>query len=221
MGTQSAAALTPAVWTLVALAAVAAALDWWGVARGSDRVVYAAKPAVMVLLIAAVAVLPALPGPLRWCVLLAQFAGLAGDVAMMLQKTTIGSAAFLLGHLAYLAAWAQYWRSWIWAGLGAVACAALLLTLGRRIAAGAGRRNRMLGRIVVVYLFAICAMTVGAFGTATVVIAVAAVLFLASDTLLGWSRFVVDRPGARVWVHVLYHAGQIGFVLGLPMLLAG
>lgn len=218
---QSAAVITPAVWSLVALAAAAAAVDWWGVARSADRLVYVAKPAVMVLLMAAVIVMPGLPAPLRWCVLLAQAAGLVGDVAMMLQKTTPGSAAFLVGHLAYLAAWLQHWRSWVWALVAAAACAVLLLTLGRRISAGAGRRSRLLGRIVVVYLFAICAMAVGAFGTATAVIAVAAVLFLASDTLLGWSRFVVDRPGARVWVHVLYHVAQIGFVLGLPMLLAG
>ncbi|MFM2438502.1 MAG: hypothetical protein RLZ55_1321 [Actinomycetota bacterium] len=218
---QTAVAITPVVWTLVALAALAAAVDWWGVARGEGRLIYVAKPAVMVLLMAAVALMPGLPGPLRACVLIGQAAGLVGDVAMMLQKTTPGSAAFLVGHLAYLAAWLQYWRSWVWAVIGALACAVLLLTLGRRIAAGAGARNRLLGRIVVVYLFAICAMAVGAFGTAALAIAASSVLFLASDTLLGWSRFVVNRPSARIWVHVLYHVAQVGFVLGLPMLLAG
>jgi uncharacterized membrane protein YhhN len=42
-----------------------------------------------------------------------------------------------------------------------------------------------------------------------------AVLFFASDGMIGWSRFVSDFPGSRVLIMVSYHVGQIGLVLGL------
>ena len=45
-------------WTLVGLAAAAAVVDWVAVARDDTRLEYAAKPAVLALLIAAAAVLP-------------------------------------------------------------------------------------------------------------------------------------------------------------------
>jgi hypothetical protein len=41
---------------------------------------------------------------------------------------------------------------------------------------------------------------------------------VASDTLLGWGRFVGSAPGGRIAVHVTYHLAQAGFVLALPTL---
>jgi uncharacterized membrane protein YhhN len=42
-----------------------------------------------------------------------------------------------------------------------------------------------------------------------------AVLFLASDTLLAWNRFLRPIPTGPLWVHITYHAAQGLLVLSL------
>ena len=67
-------------------------------------------------------------------------------------------------------------------------------------------------------MLAIGAMVVLAVGTWSTLAGLGALLFLASDTLLGWGRFVGSAPGGRVLVHVTYHVGQALLVLALPAL---
>jgi uncharacterized membrane protein YhhN len=45
--------------------------------------------------------------------------------------------------------------------------------------------------------------------------AVGALLFMASDSLIGETRFVQARPWAGVAIMVTYHLGQAGLVLSL------
>jgi hypothetical protein len=52
-------------------------------------------------------------------------------------------------------------------------------------------------------------------GTGVAITGVGGVLFLTSDALLGWGRFVGATLGGRVLVHVTYHLGQAGLVLWL------
>ena len=47
--------------------------------------------------------------------------------------------------------------------------------------------------------------------------AAGAVLFAVSDGLLGADRFAQPAPQRRVVVHILYHLGQAGLVLGLQV----
>ena len=42
-----------------------------------------------------------------------------------------------------------------------------------------------------------------------------AVLFYASDGILGWNKFVQPVPHGRVAIMTTYHLGQIGLVLAL------
>ena len=42
-----------------------------------------------------------------------------------------------------------------------------------------------------------------------------AVLFMASDSMIGWKRFVAEFRGADVAIIVTYHLGQVLLVLGL------
>jgi uncharacterized membrane protein YhhN len=210
--------ITTAVGIAIALSLVAALADWWGVGNDRDRVVHVAKPAVMVALIAAVALMPDLPLGLRVCVLIAQVCGLIGDVLLMYDRFIPGAAAFLVGHFAYIAAWLQYWRSWAWTVTGVVIFLVILAMVGRKVLAGAALRGRTLGRIVGVYQLVLGAMVVTAFGTGDWLLAASAALFGLSDALLGWGRFVVDRTSVRLWVHITYHLAQIGIVASLPLL---
>ena len=42
-----------------------------------------------------------------------------------------------------------------------------------------------------------------------------AVLFLASDTILGWRQFVAQRPWMPVTIMVTYHLAQAALVISL------
>jgi uncharacterized membrane protein YhhN len=58
-------------------------------------------------------------------------------------------------------------------------------------------------------------MVMMAFGTAAPIAILGAVLFYASDGILGWNRFVQPLPHGRLAVMTTYHLGQIGLVLAL------
>lgn len=200
----------------VALAATAL-LDWHAVCRDHRRVEAVAKPLVMVLLAAlALALGAGATGTGRW--LLAAIAlGGVGDVALLGDSEPRflgGLGAFLLGHLAYVAAFVSLGFHGGWA-LGGLAVVILdLATAGRRILVSAMRQDRTLGGAVAAYMLVIAAMTVTAWGTGRPMVALGAVVFVVSDTVLALDRFVRPRPGSRVLVMVTYHVGQVLMVLG-------
>ena len=58
-------------------------------------------------------------------------------------------------------------------------------------------------------------MVASAIGTGRVFAIVGALLFGASDSVLGWTRFISDFPRSRLVVMTTYHLGQMGLVLAL------
>jgi len=76
----------------------------------------------------------------------------------------------------------------------------------------------LLGAIVATYMLVIGVVVVLAVGSTSVVVEIAALLFLTSDALLAWARFVGPAPGGRVAVMVTYQLAQAGFVLAIPTL---
>ncbi len=77
------------------------------------------------------------------------------------------------------------------------------------------RGERALVPPVCVYMAAIVTMVVLAVNVGVVTAAVGAILFLASDTLLAWNRFVRTVPHGDLGVHVTYHLAQGLLVLSL------
>ncbi len=209
--------------TLFVIAALAAIGDWLAVWQRFFRIEYLLKPLTLVLLIAATASAD-LPEIKVW-VLAALVLGLIGDVALMLSKDDagrldgaflIGLAAFLAGHVCYLAAFARY-------GLGGLQMlAGLLVVVGSaaltlpRVLSGAKRAGgQELMAVVGTYAAVLAAMAVLAVGTKSVLTAVGGLLFLGSDTVLAWERFVKPVRGGPVVVIVSYHLAQALIVLGL------
>jgi uncharacterized membrane protein YhhN len=126
-----------------------------------------------------------------------------------------GLAAFLLAHVAYVVAMLVLGALSGGLLLGLVGVAIAAAVIGVRIVRGAARHDPALRVPVLAYLAAISLMVATAAGTGVAVVLAGALLFYASDAVLGWTRFVADFGRSRVVVTVSYHLGQALLALGL------
>jgi len=217
-------------WILVGLAAAAALVDWVAVARGDDRLEYAAKPAVLAALTLAAAVLPADHTDLvhrRWWFVAALACSLLGDVLLMLPRDLFvpGLAAFLAGHVLFIVGLLQppspagsppFAFSTEGLVVATVLVAAGAAWPAYRIFRALGTDgHRQLTGPVAVYLVAIATMAVLACNVGVPAAAAGALLFVVSDTVLALNRFVHPMRHGDVAVHITYHLAQGLLVLSL------
>lgn len=212
--------MTSTVVILLVLAAAAATIDWWSVATDKLGVEFLAKPAVVICLIGVALAIEIDPGGAsnveRGIIMAALGASLVGDVVLMTPDARFeaGLASFLLAHLLYIAAFAPDFEI----GYGMVA-GILIIALGFGVVPQLLAAVQSHGRLTVIavsaYVVVVCAMGIVAAGTGFMVTAIGGALFVTSDALLGWGRFVGPAPGGRVLVHITYHFGQAGLVLWL------
>lgn len=195
------------------MAAVFAVADWVAVARGSKGLEYVAKPAATLLLVGvALALVPEDETRRSWFVL-ALVLSLAGDVFLMLPRNLFvaGLASFLLGHVAYIAGFGLG-EAWPWIlGVTLVALAVGTPILRALLARG---EKELVGPVVA-YMAVISVMVACAIGTGDAVAIAGAVLFMASDSLIAWNRFVRPLAWAPVTIMVTYHLAQALLVLSL------
>ena len=203
----------------LAIAAGIAVLDWWAVATDRRDIERWAKPAVMVFLIVAAVLIPAESDLIRWWIVIGLTFGLVGDVLLFFDRFIPGAAAFLVGHLAYVVALLLVPQEPRGLLVGGVIVLLVAVFVGRQIVAGAWAKAPVLGAIVATYMLVIGVVVVLAVGSTSLVVAIAALLFLTSDALLAWARFVGPAPGGRVTVMVTYQLAQAGFVLAIPTLM--
>ena len=209
--------MNAATFLLLALAAVVAIGDWIAVSAGARVAEYVLKPLTMVVLILAALELDPSSDAARGALVVGLVLSLVGDVLLMVPADLFvpGLAAFLAAHVAYVVA---LWMLGVGAGgllVGAVVVVVGALLVGRRILAGAAAADSGLVAPVTAYLAVISAMVVSALGVGAFFAVAGALLFYASDAVLGWTRFVSDFPRSRVVVMITYHLGQLGLVLAL------
>lgn len=197
-----------------------AILDWYAVWRASAPLERFAKPATMVALIATAVGMGAWDSSAgRWLVA-ALALSLVGDVSLLgdsEKRFLAGLGAFLLGHVAFVAAFLA-------AGLGQPGAAvvavlllgALLATVGRRVLPAARREGGWpLAAPVAAYVAVLSAMLLAAWMTGNALVALGAAVFAVSDSVLALNRFVGRRSWAPLAVMVTYHVAQALIVLGL------
>jgi alkenylglycerophosphocholine/alkenylglycerophosphoethanolamine hydrolase len=199
---------------LLIVATFSAAADWWAVHRRDDRLESIAKPVVMLALIGAAVTVDPVSNAMRWWFVAALVLCLIGDVALLprLDAFVVGLGSFLLAHVAYVIGMLPYVDSWPLALVAVVIVAADLIVVGRPVLEGTPAPLRI---PVAVYFGAISALLIVAYATGSYALAAGALLFLASDSLLAWGRFVEPAPGGRLAVHVTYHLAQAVLVIGL------
>lgn len=199
---------------MLLLAALAlAVVDWWSVFADQPRIEAVAKPAVMVVLVAALVNGGA--GASSWMIGLGLLLSLLGDVLLLpkLDRFTLGLGSFLLAHIAFIVAFslalpAVSSRSLAAIALGLGLSLSLWLTLGRRTIASSRAKDSALGLAVSAYVLALSLMVVIGVGVGSAVLATGTLFFALSDGILGWNRFVDALPHGRLATHVLYHCGQ-------------
>ena len=152
--------------------------------------------------------------------LLALVLGLVGDV-LLLEDTPErflgGLVAFLLGHLAYVAAFVTAGLDRPALGWLGVLVVLVALVVGRRILPGAvssGGAAAGWWRSRPTW-WSIGALAVTGWATGRLLVGVGASLFVVSDTVLAMGRFVQERRWTSVVVMVTYHLAQALIVAGL------
>ena len=212
--------MTTAAWLFIGVAGALAVADWIAVSPSvrSKRAEYVLKPATMIPLIAAAAILDPERDAQRAVFFVALVLSLAGDVFLMLPRDLFvaGLGSFLLGHIAYIGGFLLEPRT---AGPTMIAVVLVVIaaaTLGRRIitAARAGTDPAIAGPVAV-YMAVISIMVVLAAGTAEAVAIAGAAIFFASDAMIAWDRFVKPFRWARPLIMATYHAAQALLVLSL------
>jgi sterol desaturase/sphingolipid hydroxylase (fatty acid hydroxylase superfamily)/uncharacterized membrane protein YhhN len=174
------------------------------------------KPLTMVLAIALVSGrLPqrAPTSRFAWLLIAALAFSLAGDCFLMVPGFFIpGLVAFLIAHLFYIALFKRgaswFPRRW-----------ALVVTLGVGTAMYAflfPGLNAVLRGAVAAYVVVIALMAAQALGRAAVLkdrasmcVAIGAVFFMVSDSLLATNKFAMPLPMAQFWVLATYYVAQI------------
>ncbi|MEZ5245127.1 MAG: lysoplasmalogenase [Acidimicrobiales bacterium] len=212
--------MTTTAVMLLAVAAIAATIDWWSVATDRLGVEFLAKPAVIICLIGVALAIEIEPGGAsnveRGIIIAALGASLVGDVVLMTPDARFeaGLAAFLVAHIFYIAALAPDFVI----GPGLIA-GILIVAIGFGVVPQLLAAVRVHGPLITVavmtYVVVVSSMGIVAAGTGLLVTAIGGALFVTSDALLGWGRFIGPAPGGRVLVHITYHVGQAGLVLWL------
>lgn len=209
--------MTTAAAACLAVAAVAAAADWWSVATGHRRVQYVAKPLTTLALVGVAATVDPLYPERRMWFVAAAVLSLAGDVFLMLpgDRFVAGLVSFLGAHVAYIVGLTLL----PWQTPGAVAAIAVL-ALGGALAGppllrALRQRHRHLLGPAVAYALGLSTMVVAAGATGPSLAFAGAVTFLSSDGVLAWNRWVRPQRWAPVAVMVTYHVAQAALLLSL------
>lgn len=209
--------------TLLIVAALAALGDWAAVAQRRRHLEWLLKPLVLLLITLAAASADLSTGK-AWLVLAFVYS-LIGDIAIMLAEDELGSTdpRFLFGVVAFFAAHVCFIGGFVDHGLHSLqALAGLLVVAGTSalvmprllpavLRTGGTRLMLLLGG----YSLSLAAMVVLGVGTASIGVAVGAVLFLASDSLLAWDRFHTRIPNGPLAVAITYHLAQLLILVGM------
>ena len=206
--------MKPAV---LALTIAVALVHWWACARRRDDVGRWTKPLVTIGVIG-IALVSDAPSDEVTIAVIALSLCLVGDLALMqpFDKFVLGLGAFLAAHVVFILLFANYgFDAPVAAGLALVATGLLIATVGAVIVKGATQQDRALRGPVLAYLCVICAMAAAGWFTGAPWVIAGSTMFVLSDSILGWRRFVRTKPWMDVGVMFTYHLAIGSLALSL------
>jgi uncharacterized membrane protein YhhN len=213
---------------LIVFALIAAVVNEIAEYKGRRKVVYFAKPTVMISLLAWLYFSAGLDGPLIYFTLGILFS-LGGDVFLMLPNMdrwfVFGLASFLIGHIFYTVGLNYSIPPLNVFGIFlAISIALFIAQIYRRLAAGLHAKGKDRLRFpVLIYSVVISLMWLSALQTifdvnwktnASLLVSIGATLFVTSDIVLAWFRFVSPIKYGRMINLSCYHLGQILLIVG-------
>ena len=208
---------------------LAATLDWYAVYKGWKKLEYFLKPITMVFLFGWLFTATGFTGIALWFAI-GLVLSLAGDIFLMLpnEQFIAGLVAFLLAHIAYVIGFNPSLPPLTVVG---VVFAVIVVLIGwqlyRNIAAGLAKQGKTaLQKPVLAYTVVISLMQISALMTllradwsfnAALTVSIGAALFMLSDAILAWNKFVNPIKNGRVMNMAAYHLGQIILIVGVSM----
>ncbi len=217
-----------AMW-IFSLAVLLALADWYALEHNIAWLRYSSKPLVIIALGAWLLVQPIGFSTLFWFFLALVFS-LSGDAWLLAPPRFFmaGLVSFLLAHVSYIIAFNRQELppiSWpiismvlFFVGMGVFILPLLIINIRKR----AGTR-KLQGAVVTYYIV----LSLMAFSATTTLyrpawerqtaalVAIGGLLFFFSDFMLAFDRFVRPVNHGRLIVHVTYHLGQFGLMLGV------
>jgi alkenylglycerophosphocholine/alkenylglycerophosphoethanolamine hydrolase len=197
--------------------AVVAIVNWYACWRDLPTLELISKPLTTVGAIV-IALLAGGPTDATIAGVMALSLCLIGDIALLavVDRFIVGLAAFLLGHVAFIAMFALLgFDRWRTAGFAIAGSAIVLGTVAVPIVRGADARG--LGLPVKVYLVVILSMAVFGWATGNWLIMLGATAFVVSDSILGWRRFVAGTRWMEVGIMMTYHLAIVSLALSLAV----
>ncbi len=184
----------------------------WGEWKDNTGVRAVSKPLASLGFIVAAIGFGALESRYGRIVLLGLILGAIGDVCLLgkqKQYFIAGLVSFLLGHVAYVVAFASLDISMPHAFIAAVAMAAVMAFVANWVFPHASDMRVPIG-VYMLVIAAMCAVAIGAGGAgAPWMIPVGAIMFTASDMAVVRDRFVTPGFVNRLWGLPLYYAAQL------------
>jgi uncharacterized membrane protein YhhN len=204
-----------------------ALVDWYAAWKENRILLYIAKPATLLFLILWSLQITAWQGSMVWFGLGLIFS-LGGDIALLFSARWFlaGMGLFLLAHIAFIIGFNSPLPAFSLLTLLVIGLVALIAFFDlRNILPGVALlpSKRVMLPATIAYGTALSLMWLSALLTlfnpawisAAAVWAVAGgCLFFVSDSTLSYDRFVKKLPHGRFWVHITYHLGIIGILIG-------
>jgi len=127
----------------------------------------------------------------------------------LLHWFVVGLTAFLIGHLFYIAGFFQSWRFSKWRAITLIPIAAYSIIIGQNIVSAiAANGNSSMIIPVILYITVISLMAWFAIMTGNLWAIVGSLLFVASDSVLAWNKFVSDVTYSGAIIMVTYYTAQ-------------
>ncbi|HZR84686.1 MAG TPA: lysoplasmalogenase [Candidatus Binatia bacterium] len=186
-------------------------------ARGSRAGVWLAKPLASTGFVAVAVAAGAGQTTYGRLVLVALALGWLGDVLLIPRSEAVfraGIASFLLGHLAFAAAFAVRGLAAAWTALAAAALGVPAVATWRalRDRVPSGLRPAVVAYVAVIAVMVACAVG-AAVRSRAILVLVGAVMFFVSDLSVARDRFVAPGFANKLWGLPLYYGGQVALAL--------